>query len=200
MTLKGKLSSFISACNELSIFIFNHKDINVKLLVKSLLRGGRGGKPLQPHRFFLLCFCVNLLKEPKLGVASAHCLGFPWGWPATLQARMSSDSSFSLFLTLPWSVIREFYHLGWKTYFYSLLGNYTCLTLGAMTGLPTLMLAHWRSFFTWKNDLLRSNLDGTSPLLRPSGGFLLTFQWNGAFKGSPHALWLFLNHSPSFPL
>ena len=44
MTLKGKPSSFISACNELSIFIFNHQDISVKLLVKSLLRGKEGGK------------------------------------------------------------------------------------------------------------------------------------------------------------
>ena len=47
MTLKGKLGSFISACNELSIFIFNHQDISVKLLVKSLLRGKEGEKKIK---------------------------------------------------------------------------------------------------------------------------------------------------------
>lgn len=36
-----------------------------------------------PQNLFALFLC-NLLKEPKLGVASAHCLGFPWGWPATV--------------------------------------------------------------------------------------------------------------------
>ena len=81
MTLKGKLGSFISACNELSIFIFNHQDISVKLLVKSLLRGKEGeknkGKTLQPHGTAQLL--SNLPIELNLDAATTHCLGFHWG-------------------------------------------------------------------------------------------------------------------------
>lgn len=107
MTLKGKLSSFISACNEFSIFIFNHQDINVKLLVKSLLGGGEGKGEKKttlatPQNLFALFLC-NLLKEPKLGVASAHCLGFPWGWPATVCQNVQRLLNFlfsSLYLDL----------------------------------------------------------------------------------------------------
>lgn len=99
MTLKGKLSSFIFACNKLRIFIFNHQDINVKFLVKNLLGGGGEGKkkkkdiPGNPHRTFLLQFCVNLPKEPEFGVASAHCLGFPW---AILPAYSLSQNLWSV--------------------------------------------------------------------------------------------------------
>ena len=148
MTLKGKPSSFISACNELSIFIFNHQDISVKLLVKSLLRREKErkikGKPCNPTE--LLCSCQNIPTEPKLGVASTPCLGFHWGWLTSSSSQNLQLPSFSLFFTLPQS-ISKLYHLCSKTYFYYLF-YFFIFTTDFLCWAPSLLSCRWSSFLT----------------------------------------------------
>lgn len=143
MTLKGKLSSFISACNELSIFIFNHQDISVKLLVKSLLRGKEGekkGKTLQPHGTAQL-----LLNLPiELDAATAHCLGFHWGSLTSSSSQSLQLPTFSLSFTLSQS-ISKLYHLCSKICFGCLFCFFILLT-DFLCWAPSIRSCHWSSF------------------------------------------------------
>lgn len=97
MTLKGKPSSFISACNELSIFMFNHQDINVKLFVKSLLRRGkerkRKGRLLQARRTSLFCVCRSLPREPSQRATVWRCRCSLPRLPLGRQASSSSQNT-----------------------------------------------------------------------------------------------------------
>ena len=146
MTLKGKLSSFISACNELSIFIFNHQDISVKLLVKSLLRGKEGekknkGKTLQCH--WTAQLLSNIPIELKLDAAATHCLGFHWGSLTSSSSQSLQLPTSSLFFPLPQS-ISKLYHLcskicfGCLFCFFILVTDFLCWT-------PSVRSCHWSS-------------------------------------------------------
>ena len=149
MTLKGKPSSFISACNELSIFIFNHQDISVKLLVKSLLRGKEGGK--KNNGKTLQCpgtaqLLSNIPIELKLDAASSFdaALGFHWGSLTSSSSQSLQLPTSSLFFILPQS-ISKLYHLCSKICcsclfcFLILVTDFLCWT-------PSIRSCHWSSF------------------------------------------------------
>ena len=105
MTLKGKQSSFISACNELSMFMFNHQDINVKLLVKSLLRRGKGRKIKRKTTAAPRNLSILGLSEPSQR-AKAWCRSCSLPWLLLGLAASSSSQnpqripSLSLFSSL----------------------------------------------------------------------------------------------------
>lgn len=215
MTLKGKLSSFISACNKLSIFIFNHQDLNVKLFVKSLIRWGkeREKKPLQPHRTFLL-FSYKLSQRTKAQGAFCSLFGLPLG-----LASYSSSQNIQLILifffphstlichqrilSLTLEILFLFPSFSPSALPMSCVRHHSILPdtepASWLVSLHT-RWAHWGSFFTWKNDL-RSTLDSTPPLLRPLWWLPTDLlvkcipHPSGAFKGSHHAPGLSLSPS-----